>query len=94
MSKPKDYKFQYQKKRFLLRVYPMHMAVKIFMDGSLCDVTVQNVSSKPLLEYFYYDERNQERHVSVQRSHHWFKYNYTIYFDGQAIYKTADNEPS
>ena len=94
MSKPKNYKFQYQKRRFNLRVYPMGISAKIFMEGSLRDVSVQNTSSKPLLEYFFYDDRNQERRVTVERKQHWFKINYIVYFDGQAIYKTVDHEAS
>lgn len=94
MSKPKDYKFQHQKRRFRLRVYPMGMSVKIFMEGHLRDISVQNVSSKPLLEYFFYDERNQEHKVTVERAQQWFKINHIVYFDGQAIYKTAEHEPS
>ena len=93
MSKPKDYKFQYQKRRFRLRVYPMHMCVKIFMDGLLRDITVQNVSSKNILEYYFLDERKQEHKITVQRKHHWFKYNYEVFYNGQTVFKTIDTEP-
>ena len=93
MSKPKDYKFQYQKRRFRLRVYPLNMSVKIFMDGLLRDVSVQNVSSKNILEYYFMDERKQEHKITVQRKHHWFTYNYTVFYNGQAIFKSQDNEP-
>ena len=93
MSKPKDYKFQHQRRRFRLRVYPLHMSVKIFMDGLLRDVSVQNVSTKNILEYFFLDERKQEHRITVQRTHHWFKYNYTVFYNGQTIFKSQDNEP-
>ena len=94
MSKAKDYKFQYQKHRFRFRVYPMHVSVKIFMDGYLRDVSVPNVSTKNILEYYFVDERKQTHCVTVQRKQHWFKFNYTIFYNGQAIFKTQDNEPS
>jgi len=93
MSKSKDYKFHHQKRRFRLRVYPMHMCVKIFMDGLLRDMTAQNVSGKNVLEYYFSDDRKQENKVTVQRKHHWFKYNYTIFYNGQVIFKTEDNDP-
>jgi len=93
MSQAKDYQFQYQKRRFRLRVYPMHMSVKIFMDGLLRDVSVQNVSTKNILDFYFYDDRKQEHRVTVQRKNSWFKYNYTVFFNGQAIFKSVNHEP-
>lgn len=63
------------------------------MDGLLRDMTAQNVSGKNVLEYYFSDDRKQENKVTVQRKHHWFKYNYTIFYNGQVIFKTEDNDP-
>ncbi len=93
MSKPQDFKFQHQKRRFRFRVYPMGICVKIFMDGLLRDIAVQNTSSKNILEYYFFDERKQEHRITVQRKLSWFKYNYEIFYNGQVIYKTIDNQP-
>lgn len=93
MSKPKDYKFQYQKRKFCLRVYPMNISLKIFMDGLLRDVTIQNSSTKNILEYYFTDERKQENRITVQKKQHWFKFNYIVFYNGQAIFRTEDNEP-
>jgi hypothetical protein len=71
----------------------MGMCAKIFMNDSLRDMTVPNTQQKIMLDYYFKDERNQEHRVFVERKHHWFKFNYLVYYDGQVIYKTNENEP-
>lgn len=93
MSTYKTYRFQHQKHRFELRIYSMHTCVKLFMDGALREISVPNVSTKPLLEFQFLDERNQTHKVSVKRTHSWFKYNYIVRYNNSVIFKTIDNEP-
>lgn len=93
MSSYKTYRFQHQKRRFELRIYSMHVCVKLFMDGALRDISVPNTTSKPILEFQFQDERNQTQKVRVERSHSWFKYNYVVKLNESTIFKTIDNEP-
>lgn len=94
MGKYKDYVFQHQKRRFRLRVYSYGLAAKIFMDDQLRDIGMSDGLTKTVLDFFFRDDRKQEHRIHIDRKSHWFKYHYTVYWDGVAIYKTRENEPS
>lgn len=87
MSSYKEYRFQHQKRHFELRVYSMHMCVKLFMDGTLREMSVPNMTTKPLLKFSFYDERKQEHKITVERKHHWLKYHYTVFIMDKVFLK-------
>ncbi|MBT8142345.1 MAG: hypothetical protein HKN88_03245 [Gammaproteobacteria bacterium] len=92
-NKYKDYVFTKQRREYRLRIYQFGASVKLFIDDRLCDISVPNGMSNPIIDYYFKDERKQKHRIKVERKQHWFKHYYSVLYDDHVMYKTQDNDP-